>query len=59
MSGVNLDEKEILSLDENKLKNCIELSSAIEYVKEVFKGRFWIDSSPSKGTTLSLSLPVE
>lgn len=59
LSGINLDESEILSLDENKLKNCIELSSAIEYVKEIFKGRFWVDNSPSKGTILSLSLPVE
>ncbi|MFW5800092.1 MAG: hypothetical protein ACOCV8_04670, partial [Spirochaetota bacterium] len=59
LSGVNLDEDEILTLDENKLKNSIELSSAIEYVKNIFNGRFWIDNSPSKGTTLSISLPVE
>jgi hypothetical protein len=59
LSGVRINEKDILSIDENKLRNTIELSSAIEYVTEIFNGRFWIDNSQSKGTTLSISIPHE
>ncbi len=59
LSGVRIDEKDILTIDENKLRNTIELSSAIEYITEIFKGRFWINNSQSKGTTLSITIPKE
>lgn len=58
-SGVRLDEKEILSLDENVLKGCIEIASTIEFIIKIFNGKFWIDNSQSKGATLSISLPLD